>query len=249
MTAKQQTETDLDRRRFLGGAALLGGLTVSPGVILYGLAGAKPVDQPVTNAVRWGILVDTRSCSDCDVCVEACQAEHGIAGDADPSVHSRWIRKVEVKDNVTGYVQELPLFCQHCEHPPCVDVCPTGASFKRADGIVLVDKHICIGCRYCMMACPYKARSFIHEPLDGQLPHSPRGKGTVESCTMCVHRVDEGEQPACVDACNRAGHKTMFFGDLNDPNSEISQQLTQFGGSQLRADLGLDTGVRYRGLE
>jgi tetrathionate reductase subunit B len=78
--------------------------------------------------------------------------------------------------------------CQHCEIPPCVDVCPTGASFKRADGIVLVDKHICIGCRYCMMACPYKARSFIHEDLQDQLPHAPRGKGTVESCTLCVHR-------------------------------------------------------------
>ena len=76
------------------------------------------------------------------------------------------------------------MMCQHCEQPPCVDVCPTGASFKRADGIVLVDKHICIGCRYCMMACPYKARSFVHEALDDQMPDAPRGKGTVESCTL-----------------------------------------------------------------
>jgi molybdopterin-containing oxidoreductase family iron-sulfur binding subunit len=138
--------------------------------------------------------------------------------------------------------------CQHCEHPPCVDVCPTGASFKRADGIVLVDKHICIGCRYCMMACPYKARSFVHEVTTNQKPHAPRGKGTVESCTLCVHRVDEGRIPACVEACNKDGGKAMVFGDLNDKTSEIRQQLTAAASTQLRPDLDLNTGVRYRGL-
>lgn len=141
--------------------------------------------------------------------------------------------------------------CQHCEIPPCVDVCPTGASMKRADGIVLVDKHICIGCRYCMMACPYKARSFIHEPIQGQKVHAPRGKGTVESCTMCVHRVDNDGTPACVEACNtkHGPQKAMFFGDLKDSNSEISKQLAAQGGEQLRPDLNLNTGVRYQGIK
>ena len=134
--------------------------------------------------------------------------------------------------------------CQHCEHPPCVDVCPTGASFKREDGIVLVDKHICIGCRYCMMACPYKARSFIHEKLVDQRSYAPRGMGTVESCTMCVHRVDDGKDPACVEACDTS----MIFGDLNDPDSRISQELKLHGGTQIRADLRLNPGVRYQGL-
>ncbi len=141
--------------------------------------------------------------------------------------------------------------CQHCEHPPCVDVCPTGASFKRDDGIVLVDKHICIGCRYCMMACPYKARSFIHEDLHDQLPDAPRGKGTVESCTLCVHRVDrDGADavPACAEAVNRGGRKVIWFGDLNDPDSDISQALREFGATRLRADMGLNPGVGYRGL-
>ncbi|MDH3949231.1 MAG: 4Fe-4S dicluster domain-containing protein, partial [Gammaproteobacteria bacterium] len=142
----------------------------------------------------------------------------------------------------------LPLMCQHCETPPCVDVCPTGASMKRADGIVLVDKHICIGCRYCMMACPYKARSFIHEDLIDQNVNAPRGKGTVESCTMCVQRVDNGGIPACVEACNTENHNAMFFGDLNDPESEISKELAKNGGEQIRADLGLNTGVRYQGI-
>ena len=76
------------------------------------------------------------------------------------------------------------MMCQHCENPPCVDVCPTGASFIRADGIVLVNKHTCIGCRYCMMSCPYKARSFIHENLENQVPHTPRGKGALKAVTF-----------------------------------------------------------------
>ncbi|HLD13363.1 MAG TPA: 4Fe-4S dicluster domain-containing protein, partial [Burkholderiales bacterium] len=136
-----------------------------------------------------------------------------------------------------------------CEEPPCVDVCPTGASFKRADGIVLVDKHICIGCRYCMMACPYKARSFIHEDTKDQKPHAPRGKGTVESCTLCVHKVDRGDgTTACADACKKEGHGAILFGDLNDAKSEIRKRLASRPSTQLRPDLNLNTGVRYTGI-
>ncbi|EDN71423.1 truncated electron transport protein DsrO [Beggiatoa sp. PS] len=153
-----------------------------------------------------------------------------------------------MRDKQTGKEFSLPLLCQHCEHPPCVDVCPTGASFKRVDGIVLVDKHICIGCRYCMMACPYKARSFIHETLENQKPYSPRGKGTVESCTFCVHRVDNDQKPACVEACSQADHKAMVFGDMNDPNSEIHQKLKEINSTTLRPDMQLNPGVRYQGL-
>jgi molybdopterin-containing oxidoreductase family iron-sulfur binding subunit len=129
-----------------------------------------------------------------------------------------------------------------------VDVCPTGASFKRDDGIVLVDKHTCIGCRYCVMACPYGARSFVHEAVSGQKADVPRGKGTVESCTLCVHRVDRGETPACVEACNRDGGKAMVFGDLNDASAEIHRRLRSAPSSQVRADLALNTGVSYQGL-
>ena len=143
------------------------------------------------------------------------------------------------------------MMCQHCADPPCVAVCPTGASFKRDDGIVLVNKHTCIGCRYCMMACPYQARSFIHEPLQDQLPVAPRGKGTVESCTLCVHRIDrDGADavPACAEAVNRDGRKAILFGDLNNADSEISQRLRSVGVTRLRADLGVDPGVSYQGL-
>jgi tetrathionate reductase subunit B len=241
--------TDISRRRFLGGAATAVAGLVAPGVLLQQVAQARPADQPVTSAVRWGMLIDTNKCAKgCTACVEACNKTHGLTGHGRPQTDAQWIRKVDLRDKQTGYTQTLPLLCQHCEHPPCVDVCPTGASFRRADGIVLVDKHICIGCRYCMMACPYKARSFIHETLEDQLPDTPRGKGTVESCNFCVVRVDEGRTPACVEACTAENHNAMVFGDMNDPSSEISTELRKYESRQIRADLELNTGVRYRGL-
>jgi len=245
-----QSNFDQYRRRFLGGsAATVAGMALAPGILLHEIGHAKPADKAVSSDVRWGMLIDTGKCAEgCNDCVTACNDEHGLTGFDRPATDAQWIRKVSLKDTQTGYTQTLPLLCQHCEKPPCVDVCPTGASFKRADGIVLVDKHICIGCRYCMMACPYKARSFIHETLQDQKPYTPRGKGTVESCTFCVHRVDNDETPACVEACTAENHNAMVFGDMNDPNSEISQQLKQHNSRQIRADLQLNTGVRYRGI-
>ena len=99
-----------------------------------------------------------------------------------------------------------------------------------------------------MMACPYKARSFVHEPVDDQKPWAPRGKGAVESCTLCVHRIDAGRAPACVEACSSKGGGAMTFGDLNDPDSAIAKAIRERASEQVRADLGLDTGVRYQNL-
>ena len=241
------------RRDFLSkSGTVAGAAAIAPGVFLTAPAVAKPVDEAITSDKRWGILVDTNKCaSNCDACVSACKEENGwgkTETESSPEQQAQWIRKVEIRNKSTGFASTLPLMCQHCEHPPCVDVCPTGASFKRADGIVLVDKHICIGCRYCMMACPYKARSFIHEDLEDQLPWAPRGKGTVESCTMCVQRVDNDDTPACVEACSAENHNALIFGDLKDENSDISRELKKYDSIELRADLGLNTGVRYRGI-
>jgi tetrathionate reductase subunit B len=239
----------ITRREMLAaGAATLAGAVVTPGLRLIELATAKSPEDAVTALRRWGMLIDVAKCNDCDACVTACREENGWQGHNRPATDAQWIRKVKLKDTETGYVQTLPLMCQHCEHPPCVDVCPTGASFKRADGIVLVDKHICIGCRYCMMACPYKARSFVHEATTDQKPYAPRGMGTVEACTLCVHRVDEGRIPACVEACTKDGHQALVFGDLKDSNSDIRKRLAAASSTQLRADLKLNTGVRYTGL-
>ena len=241
---------DKARRAFLGKLGLgAAAVALAPGLRLLELAVAKPDDEAASAAVRWGLLIDTERCANgCDACVRACNEEHGLTGSGRPEIDAQWIRLLELHNRATGKVHSLPMLCQHCKHPPCVDVCPTGASFKRADGIVLVDKHICIGCRYCVMACPYQARSFIHEPLSNQKPHSPRGKGTVESCTFCVHRVDAGQNPACVDACQQDGGNAMLFGDLNDPASALAQRLQNEPSSAVRADLELQPGVRYQGI-
>ena len=261
------------RRGFLGVAAVaMGGTLLAGGVRLIdvaqaatpastppaaplaarasaGQATAAPVSAGADPKVRWGLLIDTEKCaSGCTDCVTACNTENGLAT-PQRNTDAQWIRKVEIKELKTGRAASLPVMCQHCAEPPCVDVCPTGASFKRADGIVMVDRHTCIGCRYCVMACPYQARSFIHENLANQKPDVPRGKGTVESCTLCVHRIDQGQQnTACAEACTQAGHGAIVFGDLNDPDSEISRRTKAAATSQLRADLRLDLGVRYQGL-
>jgi molybdopterin-containing oxidoreductase family iron-sulfur binding subunit len=239
---------DQGRRGFLGTTtATVVGLAAAPGLSL--VAFARSPDVPVDSTSRWGMLIDTTKCtSGCSACVTACNTENGLIGHDRPTSDAQWLRKVQLKEKSTGRTLSLPVGCQHCGQPPCVDVCPTGASFKRADGIVLVDKHICIGCRYCMMACPYKARSFGHEEKHDQKPYSPRGKGTVEACTLCVHRIDAGLPPACVEACQKDGHQAMIYGDLKDPNSDISKRLAMEPSQQLRSALNLNTGVRYQGV-
>jgi molybdopterin-containing oxidoreductase family iron-sulfur binding subunit len=250
---KRETDGDPSRRGFLRDAAALAVTTLAPGVTLqvFGAtaADARAPNEPASSKTRWGLLIDVSKCDDgCTACVGACSAENGWKSSAHPATDPQWIRKLNAKDPKSGAAVSLPMMCQHCANPPCVDVCPTGASFKRADGIVLVDKHICIGCRYCMMACPYKARSFVHEPVADQKPHAPRGMGTVESCTMCVHRVDAGRMPACVEACGGAGREAMLFGDLNDPRSEIAKRVATYRTTRIRADLGCEPGVYYRNI-
>ena len=231
------------RRNFLKTSVGVAAVAVAPGMLLFNVAHSKAEDD--TSKVRWGMLIDTANCAEgCKDCVTACNKENGLSGGLAPT-DSQWIRKIEIKDVSAGHSFALPMMCQHCAEPPCVDVCPTGASFKREDGIVLVDKHRCIGCRYCMMACPYKARSFVHAPLHDQNPDVPRGKGTVESCTMCVQRIDVGKQPACAEACP---NKSILFGNLHDPNSEIAKKISTVASSQVRADLNLNTGIRYQGI-
>jgi len=276
----QQEHSRQARRRFLQKLGLLAAATTTSGYTLLEVSSkAQAADESVTEgasaARRWGLLIDTSKCSSgCDACVRGCNSEHGIDDSGDNATRAQWIRKIDLEDNLTGKQSSVPVMCQHCDSAPCVDVCPTGASFKRDDGIVLVNKHTCIGCRYCMMACPYKARSFIHEVLTDQKPSAPRGKGTVESCTLCVHRVDRvytnhgnnqesnqesnhesnvnsnsaDSQPACAVACTDEAHSAILFGDLNDPQSQISAKINEIGASQVRADLQLNTGVRYHGL-
>lgn len=242
----------LSRRSFLGlGIAASTGVAIAPGIRLIDLAQGRPPAKPASPENRWGLLIDTNKCTkNCSACVDACHNENGVsAHKGSLATHPQWIRKLEIKDPKTGYENSLPVMCQHCQQPPCVDVCPTGASFKRIDGIVLVDRHICIGCRYCMVACPYNARSFAHEDVSNQKAHAPRGKGTVEACTLCVHKIDRGDgTTACAEACVKKGHQAILFGDLNDPESIISKKVRTVASRRIREDLNLDNSVRYTGL-
>ena len=110
----------------------------------------------------------------------------------------------------------LPVSCQHCDNPECVSVCPTGASYKRDDGVVLVDHSKCIGCQYCVMACPYGVRAY----------DTGKDKGVIEKCTMCAHLIDKGEKPACVKHCPGQARK---FGDLDDPDSSAAKAVAAAG--------------------
>jgi molybdopterin-containing oxidoreductase family iron-sulfur binding subunit len=153
----------------------------------------------------------------------------------------------------------LPLACQHCEDAPCVKVCPVQATFRRDDGTVLVDYERCIGCRYCIAACPYGVRVFNwgdakrapgdpvgygrDHRVDGRLVFTPeRPRGVVEKCTMCVERLDAGEEPFCIEQCPVGAR---VFGDLDDPDSDVHRLVEQDGAEQLLPDLGTKPNVYY----
>ncbi len=246
---------DTDRRTFLTlGASCLAAGVMAPVIRVFAYAGADA--QGASAAKRWGMVIDVNKCADgCTACVEACVKEHNIPNFGEERINIQWIRKAEVKAKVPGaQARSLLLLCNHCENPPCADVCPTGATFKRDDGIVLVDKHRCIGCRYCIISCPYNARSLVFKQPDevevmGGNPDVPRrGKGVVESCDFCVRRVDAGRQPACVEACAKAGHRALVFGDLRDPESEVARLVATSRTQTIRADLGTQPKVHYMGL-
>ncbi|MCI4680335.1 4Fe-4S dicluster domain-containing protein [Rhodoblastus acidophilus] len=254
--SRDDDKAGVDRRGLLQTAGAFAATVLAPGVTLYAFGGgearadfaARPPQDPASPKQRWGMLIDLNKCSKgCNACVTACKDYNGWQDTGNPADDPQWIRKVTLRDPNTGFERSAPVMCQHCAEPPCVDVCPTGASMKRADGIVLVNKHTCIGCRYCMMACPFKARSFIAENETDQKVSNPSGKGTVEGCTLCVNRIDAGQSPACVEACAKEGG-ALLFGDLNDPNSEVSKALRQTPTTQLRADLKVSPAINYANL-
>ncbi|MBF0178414.1 MAG: 4Fe-4S dicluster domain-containing protein [Magnetococcales bacterium] len=249
----------MDRRSVLGlGGAIAAGVVLAPGMYLVA-APQTPSDAPKDPAEspppkRWAMLIDTTKCSaSCTACVDACRQENNVPLFGDPERDIYWIRKVELRDKgLRKPPVSLPVLCNHCENPPCVHVCPTAASFTRKDGVVLIDKHRCIGCRYCIIACPYKARSLVYyktkPPANTNKAVPIRAAGVVEKCTFCVHRIDNGEPPACVAACQGAEKGAMIFGDINDPQSEISQRLLTVKTQTMRPDLGLKPQVHYQGI-
>jgi len=146
--------------------------------------------------------------------------------------------------------RHAPRSCNHCDKPPCAQVCPVRATYKRDDGIVIVDHHRCIGCRYCMIACPYNARQFNFKDNEDwpNQEHPKRSHGVAEACNLCAHRLDVGKMPACVEACGKSGAGALFVGDLNDPDSDVSRLISGNTVKRIREDLGTEPKVYYIGL-
>jgi molybdopterin-containing oxidoreductase family iron-sulfur binding subunit len=187
---------------------------------------------------RFGMLIDMGKCKrGCTICIDVCREENNVPLFGNPKIDAHWIRKAKRKNG-----KEIILLCNHCERPSCVRVCPVKASFKREDGIVLIDMHRCIGCRYCMIACPYKARSFVFAHTEWKnKERTKRAHGVVEKCTFCVHRVDEGKFPICVKSCPE---DAMVFGDIS--SAPLSDQIVD--AMTLRPELGTRPKVYYLGL-
>jgi len=199
------------------------------------------------------MVIDLKRCPpDCNACMEACRRENNTALHGDKRWYIHFIKKVNIKrpEFPKSTEKAVPLLCNHCEHPPCVKVCPVKASYKRDDGIVIVDHHRCIGCRYCLIACPYNARyfNFKHPPEWPNKDYPQRMHGVSESCTFCAHLVDQGKQPACVEACARINNKALSFGNLNDPKSSVSRLMARNPVRGIREDLGTSPKVFYIGL-
>jgi Fe-S-cluster-containing dehydrogenase component len=263
-----------DRRTFLKeiGFAALG---LGCGFPLVRAASSAAVqhgtDQGATSTSQWAMVIDLEKCLNEEVraaCIEACHREHNVPQIPDPDDQIEWIWEDEYKhvfpDQVHEHsptaLQEMPVlvFCNHCTNPPCVRVCPTAATWKRAeDGIVMMDMHRCIGCRYCMAACPYGSRRFnwrdprdyIRTDENGQpvSDYPTRTKGVVEKCDFCVERLRDGRQPACVEAANAVpgGEGALTFGNLGDSNSEVNRILREKRTINRRANLGTGPNVFY----
>ena len=246
------------RRQFLTHAAV--------GAVAASILAHEAVDAATTPARKhhWGMVIDTRRCVGCEACVIACKIENRTP----PGVYYT----IVTKEPLPGARNDRPVFmtkpCFHCDEPPCLPVCPVNATYKRdTDGIVVVDYDRCIGCRYCIAACPYSARyydfgdDYVLSPLAGETvspeykqyrPRVPGSSpvGNVRKCTFCLHLQDEqgeydrdeGRWPACAKTC--PGH-AIIFGDLDDPESEVATILRERNAVRLKEDLGTEPSVFY----
>jgi molybdopterin-containing oxidoreductase family iron-sulfur binding subunit len=211
--------------------------------------------------VRYGMVIDLERCVGCNACAIACKQENFT-----PS--GIWYNKIQIREQGTWpntRIVSTPLACMHCDNAPCVSVCPTGASHKRPDGVVAIDYDKCIGCKYCIQACPYGARQFMDEirgyyPDFGLTPYEQYGYakhqvGVVEKCTFCSHKIDAAKNltpgvdraasPACLTTCIAYAR---YFGDLDDPTSEISQVIASKQARPMKPEFGTKPKVYYVGL-
>ena len=200
---------------------------------------------------KWGMVIDLQKCVGCDSCTVACKVENRTP----PGVNYNVVIEEEVGTFPNVRKVNLPRPCMQCDEPPCVPVCPVNATYKNDDGIVVIDSERCIGCRYCITACPYGARSFdfgesyedemqgadeIHPPEYGSTNIPPAG--TVRKCTFCMHRAGRGQEPACAETCIG---DARLFGDLNDPDSLVSELAADPRSFRLKEELGTEPRVYF----
>jgi len=262
----------LDRRQFLKIAGLSG---------LFGLGGKTAFDllapgeleaalesTPLGPGKRWAMVIDIHKLNKeiRETCIAACHREHNVPELGDPKVEIKWIWEEEYEHTFPGQqhayigeeVKHTPflLMCNHCTNPPCCRVCPTKATWQREDGIVMMDQHRCIGCRFCMAACPFGVRSFnwgdprkAPEALNADFPtntaYPTRSKGVVEKCTFCAERLAKGQLPACVEAANEIEAHVLTFGDLADADSEVRALLREHYTIRRKPELGTEPNVYY----
>lgn len=220
---------------------------------------------------RWGMVIDLDRCTGCGSCAAACQAENNVP--VVPKEEARkgrsmgWVRMVHEVEGVfpDAHVRSYPRICMHCDKAPCTYVCPVHATYREDDGLIAQIYPQCIGCRYCMAACPYTVKTFNwyapQWPEDLRDACNPdvslRPKGVVEKCTFCSHRrqiakeqaraegrpmTERDYQPACVEACPA---EAMFFGDLDQPTSRVAQLSASPRAERLRDELGTEPKVSY----
>lgn len=247
---------EIGRRHFIRAA----GATLAVAAIGNQGAGIKQALAAETGEVQYGMVIDLKKCVKCNACTVACIAENHLP----PGVVYAPVVEKEVGKYPNVTREFTPLLCNHCQKPPCVSVCPVNATWRRSeDGIVVVDYDKCIGCRYCISACPYQMRFADYgeyynlEP--GEVGYDKAASpeynehrirkgahaspiGNTRKCTFCLHRVREGLQPACVETC--LGH-ARYFGNLADPNDELWELLTRNGHVRLKEELGTEPSVYY----
>ena len=179
----------------------------------------------MTEPVQWGKVIDQTRCIGCHACSTACKSENAVP----LGVNRTYVKYVDVGKFPAARRAFQVTRCNQCEHPPCVEACPTTAMYRRPDGIVDFDKNICIGCKACIAACPYDARYL-------------RDDGTADKCTFCFHRVAKGQLPACVAACPT---KSLIFGDVNDADSDIARLLRTRQWKQMNAEAGTQPNLYF----
>jgi molybdopterin-containing oxidoreductase family iron-sulfur binding subunit len=220
--------------------------------------------EVVKSGKRYGMVINLKELHKNpalgDKAVEACRKAHNIPKFRAKKDEIKWTWLTEFENAFTEHSQlykdqatednQVLVMCNHCDNPPCVRACPTRATFKNKDGIVAMDYHRCIGCRFCMAACPYGMRSFNwRDPRFGLDMHNlntefpTRMRGVVEKCNFCAERVGLGKLPACVEACGDS--KALVFGNLNDPESEIRKVLKENYTIQRKPSLGTHPSVFY----